>query len=834
MVEEMLANREGALAFDWTECGKIHEDVCPPVVIKTVSHDTWQEPKFYLPRALIPIVIEMLRDRIKRGILKKYDGPYRNLWFLVTKKVANTYRLINAAMKLNSVTLRDANLPSNVDEFSEEFAGCAVASLVDFFSGYDQLTLDPKSRDMTAFDTPLGLLRMTTPPPGATNSVAQFVRVIMTILEDIFPHIAMPFLDDVGVKGPYTKYDNEEILPGVRHFVFEHIQMLDVTLERLERAGARIGAKSQFCHNGMNIVGFICGYNGRSLASAKIVKIIEWPPCQNTTEAKAFMRICVYYRIWVKDFVIIAEPIYRLLKKGAEWEWGPSQIAAMDTLKMRLTTAPALCKIQYGPEYGLIIVAVDSSGAGWGATLRQRDKKGRKRVSRYESGLWSKAEQKYDATKRECRGVLCAFKKFRYWLYGTHFLLEIDAKVLVAQLNRAATDLPGALVTRWIAWIRLFDFEVVHVKGTKHTAADGLSRRPRTASDDLDEIEAGDIDDWVTMELEYLQIFTSGVEEESAGGGDASNISDQEELPLDDEYSRESQRIAKWLTTLRKPQGMSRKEYRAFKTKATKYSVRDRKLWRNAVKGQPPRLSIDSEERRAELLHSLHDEMGHRGRESTYARLNARYYWDGSYNDVRDYVQSCSECQKASKTRVEEALYATKASGLFTKLYIDVWYPPPCEGKKGLVVCRDDLSGWVEARALSAVNAQSVAKFIWEDVICRHGVFGRMVVDGGGEFKGEVIEILQKYGISCVKISAYNSKANGVAEGGHKPLINALMKLSEGGVKKWTRYLHAVLFADRTSVHGPSGHTPFYLVYGREAVLPVENQVSYLEDTCMG
>ena len=221
-------------------------------------------------------------------------------------------------MKLNSVTLYDTNLLPNIDEFSKEFVRCAIASLIDFFFRYNQLTLDLKCQDITVFDTSLGLLRMTTLPQGAMNSVIQFVKVIMTILEDIFPYIAMPFLDNINVKRLYTKYNNKEILPGVRRFVFKHIQMLDTTLERLEHIRACINTKSQFCHNGINIVGFICGYNRRSLASAKIVKIIKWPPCQNTTKAKAFMGICVYYKIWVKDFVIIAEPIYRLLKKGAE------------------------------------------------------------------------------------------------------------------------------------------------------------------------------------------------------------------------------------------------------------------------------------------------------------------------------------------------------------------------------------------------------------------------------------------------------------------------------------------------------------------------------------
>jgi len=72
-------------------------------------------------------------------------------------------------------------------------------------------------------------------------------------------------------------------------------------------------------------------------------------------------------------------------------------------------------------------------------------------------------------------------------------VLETDANVLVAQLNRAATDHPGALITRWLAWIRLFDFEVRHVPGKQHTVADALSWRPRHP-DDTD-LSDEDVDD---------------------------------------------------------------------------------------------------------------------------------------------------------------------------------------------------------------------------------------------------------------------------------------------------------------------------------------------------
>ena len=181
---EMLHNREKVIAYDFKHCGKVRADVAPPQTIRTVDHTAWQVPGFPVPKALIPIVIDLLKERIATGVLEYCEGPYRNPWFLVKKKAKGTYRLINAAMEINKRTVRDANLPPSADKFSEEFAGCQVASLIDFFSGYDQVELDVESRDLTGFQTPLGLLRMTTLPQGATNSVEQFVRIVTKILKD--------------------------------------------------------------------------------------------------------------------------------------------------------------------------------------------------------------------------------------------------------------------------------------------------------------------------------------------------------------------------------------------------------------------------------------------------------------------------------------------------------------------------------------------------------------------------------------------------------------------------------------------------------------------------
>ena len=188
-------------------------------------------------------------------------------------------------------------MPLLVDEFLEEFAKCQYTSLIDFFFRYNQLTLNVKSKDITAFITPLSLLKMTTLLQGAINLIAQFIRVIITILKDLFLAIAMLFIDNIKVKGLYTDYNKELKLFKICRFVFEHLQNLNRALDQIKRAKASIKLKLQFCYNSISIISFVCNFRGRSLATAKVSKILNQYQCNNITKAKAFLGICVYYRI---------------------------------------------------------------------------------------------------------------------------------------------------------------------------------------------------------------------------------------------------------------------------------------------------------------------------------------------------------------------------------------------------------------------------------------------------------------------------------------------------------------------------------------------------------
>jgi hypothetical protein len=111
-----------------------------------------------------------------------------------------------------------------MNELSKEFADCVIASLMNLFFEYDQLSLTEKCRDMIAFMISLDLMKMITILMNAINSMTQFVRVINKIIVDYVSHHALSFVDDIEVKKSKITYNNEFILFEIRRYVMKHIQ----------------------------------------------------------------------------------------------------------------------------------------------------------------------------------------------------------------------------------------------------------------------------------------------------------------------------------------------------------------------------------------------------------------------------------------------------------------------------------------------------------------------------------------------------------------------------------------------------------------------------------
>ncbi|RVW91379.1 Retrovirus-related Pol polyprotein from transposon 17.6 [Vitis vinifera] len=147
--------------------------------------------------------------------------------------------------------------------------------------------------------------------------------------------------------------------------------------------------------------------------------------------------------------------------------------------------------------------------------------------------------------------------------------------------------------------------------------------------------------------------------------------------------------------------------------------------------------------------------------------------------------------------------------------------PKSSSGHEYILVAIDYFTKWVEAASYARLTAARVAKFIRSHIICRYEVPHELISDRGVHFKGEVDTLIQEYGIQHHRPSAYRPQTNGAVEDANKNIKRILRKMVETS-RDWSEKLPFALWAYRTSFRTSIGATPYSLVYGMEAVLPVE------------
>ncbi len=118
-----------------------------------------------------------------------------------------------------------SGLPLATDPLAEHFTGHTCGATLDLFIGYNEHLLAESSRNLTTFQTSYGALRLVTLPMGWTNSIPIFHDDITFILQPEIPEFTIPYIDDVPVRGPETRYEiigGYETIPlnnGIQHFV---------------------------------------------------------------------------------------------------------------------------------------------------------------------------------------------------------------------------------------------------------------------------------------------------------------------------------------------------------------------------------------------------------------------------------------------------------------------------------------------------------------------------------------------------------------------------------------------------------------------------------------
>ena len=209
------------------------------------------------------------------------------------------------------------------------------------------------------------------------------------------------------------------------------------------------------------------------------------------------------------------------------------------------------------------------------------------------------------------------------------------------------------------------------------------------------------------------------------------------------------------------------------------------------------------------------------------------YYWPTMVKDCMDYAKTCEACQLHANYihQPPEPLHSTVASWPFDAWGLDVVGPLPnsSRGHLYILAATDYFSKWAEAIPLKEVKKENVVNFIQTHLIYWYGVPRYIITDNGKPFYNSLVtQLCEKFEFKQYKSSMYNTPTNGLAKAFNKTLCNLLKKVVKCSKRDWHEKIGEALWAYRTTYRTPTQATPYSLVYGVEAVLPLERQIPSL------
>jgi transposase InsO family protein len=143
---------------------------------------------------------------------------------------------------------------------------------------------------------------------------------------------------------------------------------------------------------------------------------------------------------------------------------------------------------------------------------------------------------------------------------------------------------------------------------------------------------------------------------------------------------------------------------------------------------------------------------------------------------------------------------------------------------KYLLVMVDKFTKWIEAKPVTSAEAVQVIGFI-SGVVHRYGVPHSLITDNGTNFTAKEVKAwCKQMGIKLDYASVYHPQSNGQVERANGLILSGIKPRLVRSLKKadckWVEELDSVLWGLRTMSNRSTGYTPFFMVYGTEAVLP--------------
>jgi ribonuclease HI/transposase InsO family protein len=206
------------------------------------------------------------------------------------------------------------------------------------------------------------------------------------------------------------------------------------------------------------------------------------------------------------------------------------------------------------------------------------------------------------------------------------------------------------------------------------------------------------------------------------------------------------------------------------------------------------------------------------------------FYWPTAVADATRIVRSCRGCQfYAKQTHLPaQALQTIPITWPFAVWGLDLVGPlqKAPGGFTHLLVAIDKFSKWIEVRPLNSIRSKQAVAF-FTNIIHRFGVPNSIITDNSTQFTGKkLLDFCDDHHIRVDWAAVARPMTNGQVERANDMILQGLKPriyndLNKFG-KRWMKELPLVVWSLRTTPSRATSFTPFFLVYGAEAVLPTD------------
>ena len=154
-----------------------------------------------------------------------------------------------------------------------------------------------------------------------------------------------------------------------------------------------------------------------------IESVMNYPLPRNVKELYRFVCLASYFRRFVPNFLLIAKPLYDLIKVHLAFNFEPKENEASELLKSRLSSQPIWAI--YSPTLETELHC-EARTNGFGTILLQNRANGMFQQVFYFSHRTTPAESKYHTFELECLAAVYAIKRFHVYLTGINIKIVTD------------------------------------------------------------------------------------------------------------------------------------------------------------------------------------------------------------------------------------------------------------------------------------------------------------------------------------------------------------------------------------------------------------------------